>query len=111
MRKIAARIHTYPVFTLRDGKLQCQTMALGGTTVTELIEPGEMHFHEPNRAVDYVVRAVWEGSTFVATRHSDAVNNGKPTVQRRWLSGADELTITQDWGGARPFTAVYTRSR
>ena len=54
--------------------------------------------------------AEWDGAAFVATRCSAAINGGKPTVQRRWLSGPDELTVTQDWGGKKPFTAVYVRA-
>ena len=50
------------------------------------------------------------GGAFVATRHSDAVNRGRPTVQRRWVEAATgELVITQDWGASKIFTARYKK--
>ena len=59
---------------------------------------------------DYVVSASWEGATFVATRRSEAVNSGRPTVQKRWVDApSGELVITQDWGGKKPFVAHYAR--
>lgn len=106
---MAERIHPCPIFSIVDGLLVVETVCVGAKPVRETLQPGETTFHEPNLKCDYRVHAKWEGATFVATRRSDAVNGGKPTVQRRWLSGPDELTITQDWGGKKPFTAVFTR--
>jgi len=111
LRKIATNIHPYPVFSIVDGELVCETFCPGARMVREVLMPGETQMYEPNMAVDYVVTSHWEGAAFVATRTSDAVNDGKPTVQRRWLSGPNELTMTQEWGGATPFTAVFTRDK
>lgn len=137
MRKCAERIHPTPKFHIEDGKLHCETLCLGAKPVRELLTPGESAFHEPNvsshRIIevlplssasltcaltfafvqlghDYIVASKWEGATFVATRKSDAVNGGRPTVQRRWVDQkTDELVVSQDWGGKKPFIARYAR--
>ena len=109
VRKVAEHIHPSPSIRIENGKLVSETsLDVPIKPYIEVLAVGDTTFHEPNQNVDYVVRAVWEGAVFVATRQCDTINGGRPIVSRRWVDDATgELVIAQDWGGKRQYTAFY----
>lgn len=119
---IGARIHPTPSFELlADGQtLRCTTICLGAKPVIEDLMAGQGEFHEPNLDVDYQVVSRWEHdesrggvAVFVAERHGAKINNGRATVQRRWVETtapySGQLVIEQDWGGKHKFIARFAK--
>lgn len=110
LRKFAVSIHPTPRFWIEDGDLHCETTCLGAKAVREVLCAGLSTFVEPNLGHHYLVNSWWDGATFVAERQSDAVNGGRPTVQKRWVdSSSGQLVISQAWGGKRPFIARFAK--
>lgn len=113
VRKIAERMPLpSPIVSIVDGRLHCETVALGAKPVHEVLEPGESEFFEPNMGCEYAVSARWDGAVFIATRRSSLVNGGRPTEQRRWVDASRNcLVIRQSWGGAKDFVAEFVKEK